>query len=362
MRHSIPGWVKGLGVFGLLYMFLVSIGLMEHAFRLFGRGFAEEMIRTTSSPLVGLCVGVLATSLVQSSSLTTSLAVGMVAGGVLTVGTAIPIIMGANIGTSVTNILVSLGHIRHKEEFRRAFAASTVHDFFNVISVAVLFPLQWGTNVLGAAAQGMSDAFQHVGGVTFTSPVKVVVKPAVTAIGDLIGNHPVLVLLLAGLLLFLSLKYLTALIRGLVIVKLEAFFDRHIFKTALRAMLFGLALTVLVQSSSITTSLVVPLAGAGILTLRQIFPYTLGANVGTTITAVLASLVSGSPAPVTVAFTHLLFNVFGIAIIWPVKYVRDVPIRLAQGLAELSVRNRTVPFVFVVVTFFVVPAVVIFVL
>ena len=66
--------------------------------------------------------------------------------------------------------------------------------------------------------------------------------------------------------------------------KLEAFFDTHIFKTTIRAMLFGILITFLVQSSSITTSLVVPLAGAGILKLRQIFPYTLGANIGTTMT------------------------------------------------------------------------------
>ena len=361
MRISIPNWVKPLGIFALLYVFLVSIGLMEHAFRLFGRGFAEEMIRTTSSPFVGVCVGILATSLVQSSSLTTSLAVGMVAGGALTVPNAIPIIMGANIGTSVTNTLVSLGHIRHKEEFRRAFAASTVHDFFNVISVLILFPLQATTNILGEMAQWLADAFQHVGGVSFTSPVKAIVKPAVRAIGDVVGDHPIIVLILAVVLLFLSLKYLTTLIRTLVMARLEAFFDRHIFKTALRAMVFGLVLTVLVQSSSIATSLVIPLAGAGILTLSQIFPYTLGSNVGTTITALLASLVSGNPAPVTVAFAHLMFNICGIVLIWPIRFVRNIPVYLAETLADFAVKSRMIPFFYVTITFFVIPALIIFV-
>ena len=80
-----------------LYLFLVSIGLMGASFKIFGKGFAETLIATTSNPFVGLFIGVLATSLIQSSSSTTSIVVGMVGGGVLTVGNAIPIVMGANI-------------------------------------------------------------------------------------------------------------------------------------------------------------------------------------------------------------------------------------------------------------------------
>ena len=359
MRLTIPSWVRGIGIFALLYVFLISIGLMEHAFKLFGQGFAEQMIETTANPYVGVCIGILATSLVQSSSLTTSLVIGMVAGGALDMQHSVPIIMGANIGTSVTNTVVSLGHIRNKQEFRRAFAASTVHDFFNVFAVIVLFPLQVTTNLLGKVATSLANAFQNIGGVKFASPVKAIVKPTVKMIGGFVGDHPLIVLLIAVVLLFISLKYLTTLIRSLVMVKLEAFFDRYIFKTAIRSFGFGLALTVLVQSSSIATSLVVPLAGAGLLTLVQIYPYTLGANIGTTITALLASLVSGSPAPVSVAFSHLMFNVIGIGLIWPVPAIRRVPMRLAEFMAEMAIRNRMVPFLFVIITFFVIPLLVI---
>ena len=95
----------------LLYIFFVSISLMGASFKFFGKGFAEQLLSTTSNPFVGLLIGVLATSLVQSSSTTTSMVVALVAGGALDVAGAIPIIMGANIGTSVTNTLVSVGHI-----------------------------------------------------------------------------------------------------------------------------------------------------------------------------------------------------------------------------------------------------------
>ncbi len=362
MALRIPSWVKVLGVFAMLFLFLVSIGLMEHLFKLMGRGFAEEMIRTTASPIVGLCIGILATSLVQSSSLTTSLVVGMVAAGALTVPNSIPIVMGANIGTSVTNLLVSLGHIRRENEFRRAFAAATVHDLFNLMAVLVLFPLQLMTGFLSDASTAMAAVFHNVGGIAYTSPVKALVKPAVGAIAGVVGEYPVPLLIIAVALLFTSLKYLTVLIRTVVMSRLEALFDEHIFKTALRAGIFGLALTALVQSSSIATSLVVPLAGAGLLTLPQILPYTLGSNVGTTVTALLASLVTGQVSAVAVAFAHLCFNICGILLIWPIAAVRRAPIVLSERLSAAAVRNWIIPFAYIGTIFFAVPVLVIFVL
>jgi len=124
-----------------LYLFLLSISLLGASMKMFGKGFAETLIATTSIPLVGLFIGVLATSLIQSSSSTTAIVVGMVGGDILTVSNAIPIIMGANIGTSVTNTLVSLAHINRSVEFRRSFSASTVHDIFNLLAVLVIFHL-----------------------------------------------------------------------------------------------------------------------------------------------------------------------------------------------------------------------------
>ena len=126
------------------------------------------------------------------------------------------------------------------------------------------------------------------------------------------------------------------------------------------AIFFGMILTFLVQSSSITTSLVIPLVGAGILTVEQIFPFTLGANVGTTITAMLAALSTGSLAAVTIAFTHLFFNLTGIGLVFPVKIIRMVPIRLAYKLADLTARSRGLAGVYIVLVFYIIPGLVIF--
>ena len=204
------------------------------------------------------------------------------------------------------------------------------------------------------------------GTFTFKSPIKMITKPTVTAIKDMfkmqdVINYNWLLIIVALILLFISLKYLTVLIRSLVMEKLEAFFDTHIFKTWIRALFFGVFITILVQSSSITTSLVIPLAGAGILQLRQIFPYTLGANIGTTITALLASLVSGTHAPLAVAFGHLAFNIFGISLIWPIEKVRNIPVQLAEWFAELAIVNRIIPIVYILVVFFLIPLSLIFI-
>lgn len=345
-------YFKIIALIALLYLFFLSIGLIGSAAKLFGKGFAEQLIVTTSHPLVGLLIGILATSVIQSSSTTTSLVVGFVGANALNLANAIPIVMGANIGTSVTNTIVSLGHITRRDEFKRAFAASTVHDFFNLLAVIALFPLQYFTNFLGIASTFLAREFQHVGGLKFSSPIKLVVSPAEHFIVDLTGKNGIITLIIAIVLLFAALRYLVVTLKSIFVGKMEVLIDQYIFRTPVRSLLFGLILTVLVQSSSITTSMAVPLAGAGILTIAQIFPYTLGANVGTTVTAFLASLATNNVAAIAVAFTHFLFNICGIILLYPLKVV---PITLAKKLAELAIKNKLVPLMYILIVFFLLP-------
>lgn len=356
-QHQITVLGKIAALLGLIYLFVLSITMMGVAFKLFGRGFAEQLIANTSNPFVGLLIGILATSAIQSSSTTTSLVVGLVGAGALTIDNAIPIIMGSNIGTSITNTIVSMGHVSRSEEFKRAFAGSTVHDFFNLITVLIFFPLQLLTNFLGTISTYLANIFKAFGGLQTVSPIKIITKPALNAIQVVTGESAVIILILSFLFLFFSLRYLTKTLKSLILGRLEVLFDEYIFKTAVRGFVFGIITTVLVQSSSITTSIVVPLIGAGILTLEQIFPYTLGANIGTTITAMLASLATGQLAAVTVAFAHLMFNVFGVVFVFPLK---RIPIWLALRLSELAIRNRMLPLAYIFVVFFAIPLLIIY--
>ncbi|MEE3259033.1 MAG: Na/Pi symporter, partial [Candidatus Latescibacterota bacterium] len=206
-RETWKIWAQVLGLILVLYVFLVSIGLLGGAFKLFGKELAHQLIEMTSNPLVGLFAGILATTLAQSSSTTTSIAVGMVAGGALTIEGAIPVIMGANIGTSVTNTLVSMGHITRKEEFNRALAGATVHDFFNLIAVVLLLPLEIAYGYLQFIAVHMATFFQGVGGMKFSSPLKAITKPAISSLIDLLDKNPVLCLIAALVIMYVSLKF-----------------------------------------------------------------------------------------------------------------------------------------------------------
>ena len=367
MKERVLTIVKILGVAACLYLFLVGIGGMGYSFKLFGKEFSQKILEATSSPLIGLFIGILATTIVQSSSTTTSIVIGMVAAEAIGVRSAIFMIMGANIGTTVTAKLVSLGHITRKAEFRRAFAASSVHDTFNLITVSLLYPLEYFFNILEHSATWMGRIFVDVTGITKPENyLKKITAPVVEGLADLLDKIPWLVLLVSVVITFFMLWAIVKLLQSLVLKKLESFFDTYVFRNLAMSFVVGLILTVMVQSSSITTSLIVPLAGAGVLRLQQIFPFTIGANIGTTITGLLAALaVAGQPgidpkfvlAGATVAFAHFLFNASGAIIFLPFKRMRELPVLVAEWLAEVCSKNRIIPIVFIVLVFYLIPLV-----
>lgn len=348
----------------LLYIFLVSIALFGGAFKMLGKEFSQNLMATTSNPIISLLIGLLATSLIQSSSSTTSIIVGMVAGGALTVQGAIPMIMGANMGTTVTNTLVAMTSINRRTEFQRAFAGATMHDFFNLISILILFPIEQATHFLEKSATWLSVLLVGTSGAKFPNPVKTAVKPVVHWLQDFsqetmgMSKHTAAIALfiLALIGIFFALTFLTKVLKRLVLDKASGNFTNNLRRSGLMAMVMGLLVTVGVQSSSITTSLLVPLIGAGIVPLESAFAATLGANIGTTVTALLASL-TGTPQAVTVALVHLLFNVCGILIIYPFKPLRNIPIRLAQGLAAKTAEKKYYAVLYMVGIFFVLPLV-----
>lgn len=359
-RSSLYVVVRLLGFLAFLYLFLVSVKLLGTGFKMFGGDFAESLISTTSNPFIGLFIGILATSVIQSSSTTTSTVVGFVAAGILSIESAVPIIMGANIGTAVTSTLVALGHVTRKEEFRRAMAAGTVHDFFNLFTVVVLFPVELATGFLRRSAQALTSLLVGTEGLTFASPVKKIVSPAVHLVVSMAekfgGAHAALWVAIFGiLLLFVSLYFIVKYAKGLALKRAEVALDKFMGKSGIAGMVLGCAVTATVQSSSVTTSLLVPLAGAGIIRLEQVFPIALGANVGTTVTALLASL-AGDARGLTIALVHLLFNLCGILLVYPFRPIRRIPMFLATKLGNAAARAKRNAAFFILGVFFALPA------
>ncbi len=358
---------RALLVLALLFVFMLGVNGLGDGFKSLGRGFLDSFFTATSNPFMGLMVGILATTLVQSSSVTTSLVVALVAAPVnpLPIANAVPMIMGANIGTTVTNTLVSLAHMGRPDEFRRAFAVATCHDFFNYLTVLVLLPLELATGYLRRTATLMAVHLTGLGGAQYESPIKGLLKvglePIKGAIG-LVSDRPqlsaILLILVSAVLIFTALVSLVKVMRSTLQTRVELFISKALDVSALLAMVVGVIVTVMVQSSSITTSLLVPLAGAGILTLRQAFPITIGANIGTTVTAFLAALAATGPhaeAAVTIALVHLLFNLSGTLMIYPVPAVRRIPLGAARWLAATAVRSKRWALLYVLGLFYGVP-------
>jgi solute carrier family 34 (sodium-dependent phosphate cotransporter) len=360
----LPPPLRALLVIALLYVFLVGVGLLETGISGLGEGFTDGLLDQVANPISGLFAGVLFTVLVQSSSVSTATIVALVGAGTVPLDLAVPMVMGANIGTTVTNTLAALGNIRRPREFELGFAAATMHDFFNLLAVTVLLPLELLTGFLTEIALWLTELLRgtevsEVG----RSPIRSAVKLPVDAIagvfdGDPFGGTTAAILLLAiGLgLIFGALGLITKNMRQLVAGSVERAMNRVVGTGGgAIGLLVGLLVTVAVQSSTITTTILVPLVAAGILTLPNAYPITLGANVGTTITGLLASLAVLRPEGLTIALVHTLFNVTAIAAFYPVKRIRLGPVRAAERLAAVATQRRWLVFVYVIGLFILVP-------
>ncbi len=365
-EDRFPTWARSLLVVALLYVFLVGIKSLETGIKAFGSDFTDGLFETVANPIAGVFVGTLATVLVQSSSVTTSTIVGLVGAGSLSLELAVPMIMGANIGTTVTNTLASLGFLRRTKEFRLAFAGATMHDFFNVCNVAVMLPLELATGFLTKISEWMAEVMTDIGMGGFAggdTPIKRAVKAPVKLVEglleDLGANSDItgIVILAFGMaLIFFALAYVTKNMRMLMAGRIERSINAVLMKGGgFSAILIGTVMTILVQSSSITTSVLVPMIAAGVVTLRSAFPITLGANIGTTITALLASLATDSPAGLIIGLHHFLFNAVGVAVWYSIPTLRNIPVALAERLAVLAEVRKSIVIVYVVGLFIVVP-------
>lgn len=360
----MPPLVRSFVVIFLLYLFLIGVKLLESGVKGLGSDTAGGLFDGITNPLAALFVGILATVLVQSSSVTTATIVGLVAAGQLPLETAIPMIMGANIGTSVTNTIVSLAHARRSDEFRLAFSAATMHDFFNVIAVAILLPVELATGFLQSTASRIAGLLPAGEDATFDSPIKGAVKWGAKQVQHLV--EPLfssdtalgIALIVVGIaIIFFALTYITKNMKVLIAARIERSVNAALAKSGMIGIMVGVLVTVAVQSSSITTSILVPIVASGMLLVRNAYPITLGANIGTTVTALIAALATGSVDGMTIALVHLLFNVIGILIVYPWGKIRYIPVMLAEKLAEIAVTKKWIAVVYTTTMFIVIPIV-----
>ena len=354
----------------LVYLLISAVSIIGDGFKLATADQAKQLFEFSSNPFVGLMVGVIATALIQSSSTVTSIIVAFVAGG-LPVAIAVPMIMGSNIGTTLTNTLVSLGHVRDKEEFRRAFSAATVHDFFNLLAVVIFLPLEMMFGILERISLATAGLFYGDANLSMSgfNVVKTATSPVVGGVSGIAGYLPTvaagIVMIIVGIaMIFLAIRYIGVLLKQLMVGRAKRVMHNAIGRGPVAGIASGAAVTFFVQSSSTTTSLMVPLAGSGTFTLREIYPFTLGTNIGTTFTALLAATaVSGALAihALEIALVHLFFNIFAVLLIFGLPFLRGIPIFGAEHLAAVAAENKLYAAAWVLGFFVLLPAILIFV-
>ena len=348
----------------LIYFMLLAVSIIGNGFNTMTSGHAEGLFEFASHPVTGLIIGILATALIQSSSTVTSIIVAMVAGG-LPITLAVPMMMGANVGTSITNTIVSMGHIHDKREYEKAFQAATIHDVFNVMAVIIFLPLEVLFGILehlsGLLVSWMhSDTAVAVGGF---NPIKAVTKPVNEQLqwllGDLSNGYAGAIMIILGIgLIVASITFLGRIMKALMVGRAKSLLYKSIGRGPVSGIASGTAVTVLVQSSSTTTSLMVPLVGSGVLTARDIYPFTLGANIGTCITALIAALgitgVMAEPA-LQIALVHLVYNVLAVATIFGLPWLREIPPVFSAALARQVAKRKILGVMYILGVFFALP-------
>lgn len=355
-RHQTKTLFRNIAyVIGALLVFLFALDLMISSLQHLGKTASEAIILATSNPFTGLFIGLLATALIQSSSATTSMVVALVASRAITMESAIPIIMGANIGTTITSTIVSLGFITKKKEFRRAVAAGTCHDFFNILTAAILFPLEYYFGFLSGISGTIAKTFFHdplTGGSPNFYGLSIF-SPVISLLIKGIDNG-LLLTALSFALLFGSILFFRKVLSLRFGFSSQARLQHLFFAHPLKSFGWGIVTTAAIRSSSVTTSLVVPLVAKKLVKLRKAFPFIMGANIGTTLTAFIAAMFNSNVA-MSIAIAHFLFNFFGVLIFFPISALRKIPVLLADGLGRLTRKYRMAGFLYVFLVFFFIP-------
>ena len=349
-------YLRALQILAAVALFIFALNFAGFAFKVAGDEITRSILSATYNPFISLFIGLLATAIIHSSSTTTSLIVAAVAAGTIEITTAVPMIMGANIGTTITSTLVSIGYINKRKEFRRAVAAGTQHDIFNILVTLILFPLELYYGFLSSLSQLVTNYIIPLNTTNSTESFNY----------GLWGNNSifrwffsatdntVIPLVTAFVVLIVAVKLFSNLLYNTLYGGLKDKLQQLIFSSPLRAFLWGMGLTATVQSSSVTTPLVVPLVATRKVSLESSFPYVLGANIGTTFTALFAALFH-SNAALSIAIVHVLFNLIGVLLFFPIQFLRQIPTKLASFLGSATLKNRLIGFLYILVTFFLLP-------
>lgn len=368
-------WASWIAILLAIWILITAVSSIGDGFSTAVGDQAADLFQFATNPFVALAIGILATVATQSSSTTTSIVVGLAAGG-LPMEIAIPMLIGANVGTTMTSTLVSVGMIGNKTQFRRAFSAATVHDFYNIASLVLIFPLELATGFLARSSEWAANAVSGEGTegnvvstafTTFGDGVSAITSPGTDLIGwavsPLQDTAAGIVQIVTGVaLILLVIRFIGNMMKALMVGRAKRILHNAIGRGPISSVGSGTLITVIVQSSSTTTALVVPMAGSGAFSLKQIYPFTVGANIGTTLTALIASFAfTGAEGTLALqaALIHLFYNLASALVIFGIPFLRPIPLICASWLGKTVADRKILGVLWVLVVFLILPLLVI---
>ncbi|KJH40912.1 sodium-dependent inorganic phosphate transporter [Dictyocaulus viviparus] len=405
----------------ILFLYICSLSNVSTAFSLLGSRGLGKVIKASpliNDPISAVVVGMLATVVLQSATTTTNVLVGMVAANMVSVHEAIPVMIGAELGGTLVNAIVSLVYSRKPEQFQRAFAAATLGDVFSLCCIFVILPFELATSFIEKLSWLIVDPLIAEHGVSLeivdllTDPLNKFilevndaelrnatidddffpadhsfVNRCVFRNGSRIYKCPYkhifaysslsdtaigwIVLLASTTVLIVCLVGVIHLIQVLLHAPTASYLRSLIGKecpgrwkpcTGYVVMLVGLLITLAIQSNNIFCSSLTPLVGSGVITLDQMYPLILGANIGGSFSAVMAALTAdGSRFEKTLhmAMCQVIYNVIGTFAFYLIPCTRKIPIFLARKLGEITNQYRWFIVVFIAIFFLLIPGIII---
>ncbi|WP_018297272.1 Na/Pi symporter [Corynebacterium lubricantis] len=337
-------------IVGAVLLLVLSVYLVAQGVNDVGQSSAQAIFDLAENPLVGLAVGLLVTAVVQSSSTTTALTVAAVATGVIGLETAIPIILGANIGTTVTPLIVSFSYAHNKEAFRIAHSTAAMHMWFNTIMVAIIFPIE----AIFGVVRRLLPAVEIQGEALRLEPF--------TELVQFIPLHGGWSILVGAVSLLISIRIIDSQLRHLLTPLAWIILGHSTHRSSLAGFGAGFLLTILIQASAATISAILPFATAKLSDARGYLSIILGANVGTTFLAVLTAYATPGDYPILasqVAFVHVAFNVVGALAVAVLRPLRKLIYKLADFSGRIAERSTLAAFTYMSFFYFVIPALVI---
>tara|TARA_Y100000034_G_scaffold75166_1_gene90296 strand:+ start:6398 stop:7474 length:1077 start_codon:yes stop_codon:yes gene_type:complete len=330
--------LRGFGKLVLfLYLFILSIELIKKSSLLLAPGVKSFLLQSLH-PIKALAFGWFSTAIVQSSGAISTITATFAGNNLINFPTAVYIVIGAALGTTITAIIISLITVSAKrKDFRHGFEIGLCYAIYSALLVIIAFLLEYFFKFFSKTSIFLASRISgKISLLKIPDLVGVITSPIINPLFN--NSNKIFILILGFAILIFSLRYVGKAVIGVFGGEENArsFIDKH-FESKYKAYLIGALLTAILFSSSITIGLLVPLAVTRLIGLRRAIPFILGADLGTFTDVLLAALIIDKIPALAIALVYIMIAVLGAVIFLPnTKFLFKATKYISKGLIKIS--------------------------